>query len=105
MPKLLELLDLRAYERFEWLAEHFGESAPGRAASVELRRYHEDETFVEELEAHRRERQARSLLSLGNSYAEAGREESAAERYREVIEQYPESDAAAQAEAALKALE
>jgi len=56
------------------------------------------------IEAKRQERDADALLRTAQSYLQGDREDLAVKTYRELIEQYPKTKAAATAHAALEKL-
>jgi tetratricopeptide (TPR) repeat protein len=97
--------DEQAFERFEWVAEQDPGIGVATVAEAALETYRNDQAFMKQMRGQQAAKQAQGVFSLASSYEKAGREDLAMEKYREVVEKYPQTEQAAQAKKAINRLE
>ena len=96
--------DIRAYDKYQTLVKRAAGTPVGQTAQKRIQSYEADKTFMRRLKEKRRERKAKRLLGLARNYAQAGRNELAIDKYEQLMDQYPDTDQAQRAEAALSRL-
>jgi tetratricopeptide (TPR) repeat protein len=101
--------DVAAYGRFKFVVENFPDSPAAKTAADAIANYDADPEFKKKLAAASEETtsapaadkpdagRAKSLLSLANSYRDAGNDDTAREKYQAVIAQFPGTPEAAAA--------
>jgi thiol-disulfide isomerase/thioredoxin len=92
---------VNAYKRYKALAKRAAATKAGQAAAERVAAYEADESFMRKVKSEDTQAEANRLLKLANSYAQAGRAELAKEKYRKILERYPDTAAAEQAKSAL----
>ena len=87
----------RALEILEKLASLYGDTEAGREASKDLETLKADTELMAAVEKHRRQSLAKGLYDVAVSYMKAGLKDKALKQFEKVVEEFPESDAAADA--------
>jgi peroxiredoxin len=93
--------DLKAFGHYRWLVKRAKSTDAGQTAAQHVQRYENDQAFMERWQAHQQSTEAKRLLRLARNYADAGRDDLAQQKYRRLVKQYPDTDAASQAQQAL----
>lgn len=90
-----------AYRVLRSVVERLGDTAAGLAAGEKVRAYEADEKFMAEYKKAAAEQDAKAALAMAGGYEEAGKTDLAAKAYREVVHNFPDTQAAAEAKKAL----
>ena len=93
-----------AYDRLKKLAGLYPATAAGAEARRMIAAYDADPAFLAAHAANRQEARAAGLLSVGDMYRRAGNADRAREKYRQLLAECPDTEAAVQAKAALDEL-
>lgn len=97
--------DSEAYRRFKAIAQDFADTESAAPAAAAVAEYEADESFVKEVIERDQADQARAALSMADSYRANNRIEQARQRYQKVIEDFPGTSFAEEAQKALKAMQ
>ncbi len=84
----------QAYGEFKNVVKRFARSDAAAAAAAAIAKYEQDPQFMKKIAEGQGEAKAASMLSVAANYRDAGDLDHARERYRAVIEQFPDSAAA-----------
>ena len=93
--------DLQAYPAFKTIATTFAGTPAAAKAADAVRTYEADAAFMKQYNETVVGAKAKNALSLADSYRRAGRLDMARKKYQAVINDYPNTDFAAQARKAL----
>ncbi|MEM1447132.1 MAG: TlpA disulfide reductase family protein [Planctomycetota bacterium] len=93
--------DLEAYELYRWIVDRAPDSDEAMFAQDVILMREADEAFMAKVEAQKLEAKAKNLMDMARNFAAAGLDDKVEELYRQVIEDYPDTEAAKQAAAAL----
>ncbi|MEM9915052.1 MAG: redoxin domain-containing protein [Planctomycetota bacterium] len=94
--------DLEAYEHYRWIVDRAPDSDEAMFAQDVILMWEADEAFMARVEAQKLEAKAKNLMDMARNFAAAGLDDKVEELYRQVIKEYPDTEAAKQAVAALK---
>jgi len=96
--------DDQAYPQFKTVATDYPETPAGAIAADVVKTYEKDTAFIRRISESAAATRATSMLKLAQSYASAGRNDLARRKYQEVVDQFPGTSFAQQAQKALEAL-
>jgi thiol-disulfide isomerase/thioredoxin len=96
--------DDQAYAQFKAVATNYPDTDAGAKATTIAKEYEKDTAFIRRITESAAAAKATSTIKLAQSYAGAGRNDLARKKYQEVIEQFPGTSFAEQAQKALAAL-
>ncbi len=99
-PRQMRVVDLLTK-----MSKTFGASPSGKRAGADLKALLADKAFAAKLARHRRSKQARTALKKAEIYENAGLTAKAAEYYRQLVSDFPDTDEAAKAKAVLSLIE
>lgn len=88
---------IQAYELYRWIVSRAPASDEALLAQDVVLILESDPQFMAEFKAHEQETQAQQLISMGRNYLAANLKDKAEQTFRQVIADYPDSDAAAEA--------
>lgn len=95
----------RVLDVLETLADQYADTSAGAEAMGLIEQLHAQPGLIESVRAYRQERTIRADFARARQYAQSRLYNRAAELYRELIEQYPDSDYARRASAELGRIE
>jgi len=93
-----------AYERYKQIVEQHARTPAGEKAFAQVEKYESDAQLMAELKSAASQKKARSMLNLAKGYAQAGRRDLARAKLEELLREYGDSDAAAEATQLLRRL-
>jgi TolA-binding protein len=96
--------DDQAYLQFKTVATDYPETPAGAKAADVVKAYEKDTAFIKRVTESAAASKATSMLKLAQSYAGAGRNDLARRKYGEVVEQFPGTSYADQAQKAMATL-
>jgi len=91
----------KAVDLLERIAKLYGASPTGQRATADLKTLRADKAFITALERHRNARKAANALKRAQVYQKAGLTTKAVQYYRQLLRDYPDSEQAAEARAAI----
>jgi thiol-disulfide isomerase/thioredoxin/TolA-binding protein len=96
--------DLIAYPGFKSLVALFPNTDAATKAAAEVKAYEADAAFMKQYSETVVGSKAKSALTLADSYRRAGRKDIAKQKYKSIVDDYPNTDYATQAQKALDEL-
>jgi len=93
-----------AYERFKAIARDYAATPVADLAQAEVKKYEADAQFMKQFAENSVGAKAKSMLSMAQSYAAAGRTDLARRKFQDVVEQFPNTPFAATARTELAKL-
>lgn len=93
---------IAAYELYRWIVSRAPASDEAMLAQDVVMVLESDPDFMAELKAHREQTRAEQMLGVARNFTAANLHDNAEQTYRRVIAEYPDTDAAKEAAAALK---
>lgn len=105
IKKLPTPRQMRVVDLLTKMSKTFGASPSGKRAGADLKALLADKAFAAKLARRRRSEQARNALKMAETYDNAGLTAKAAEFYKQLVRNFPDTHEAAKAKAALSLIE
>ncbi len=90
--------DEQAYPQFKTVASDYPETPAGAKAADIVKAYETDTAFIQRINESAAATKATSMIKLAQSYASAGRNDLARRKYQDVVDQFPGTSYAEQAQ-------
>lgn len=97
--------DMGAYKRFKQIIATYPETAAATSAQQAVSVYEQDPTFLQKMKDASVADKAKAALSLADSYRRSGRSDLARAKYQSIIDQFPGTQFADTAKAAIAAMD
>ena len=91
-----------AFKTYMWLVDHALDTDLGAVADLRLGEYESNEKLMTDINESLSEAKARSLLQMARNYDAADKPDAARQLYRQIIDEYPQSECCAQAREAIQ---
>ena len=93
---------VEAYGKYKLIASRYGKTDAGTAAAERVAAYEADEQFMQKMKSSDQEGRAKAAFNMASGYQQAGREDLAKKGYQKIVDEYPDTEWAAKAKAALE---